>query len=97
MSPRGDDLGLGALLTDVEGGRRDFVEEERARLEGFRGIVGDIGDLAVGEEGLLPVKTSCVEGMGVLDGRWLRSNGKAGNGLMGIGIGIGCEAPSKIV
>ena len=99
LSPRGDDLGLGTLLTDVEveGGRRDFVEEDRARLEDFRGIVGDIGDLAAGEEGLLVIKTSWVGGMGVLDGRWPRSNGKAGNGLMGIGIGIGCEAPSRIV
>ena len=34
------------------------MEEEGARLEGLRGIVGDIGDLAAGEEGLLPIKTS---------------------------------------
>lgn len=93
LSVRGDDPGLETLPRDVEGARRGFAEEERARLEGFRGTVGDSRGLAAGEEGLLPIKTSWVGGMGVLDGRWARSKGKAGNGLVGIGIGIGCEAP----
>ena len=55
--------------------------------------MGDSGDLPAGEEGLLLIKTSWVGGMGVLDGRWARSKGRAGNGLVGIGIGIGCEVP----
>ena len=71
--------------------------EVEERLEGFRGIVGDSGDLAAGEEGLLAINTSWVGGIGVLDGRWARSNGTAGNGLVGIGMGIGCEAPFEIV
>lgn len=70
--------------------------EVKERLEGPRGRVGDSGDLAIGEVGLLPVNTSWVGGMGVLDGRWARSKGMAGNGFMGIGMGIGCGAPFGI-
>ena len=66
--------------------------EERESIEG-RDIVGDNGSFGTGEVGLLPISTSWVGGMGVLDGRWARSKGKAGNGLVGIGIGIGDEAP----
>lgn len=93
MSIRGDDPGLEMLPRDVEGVSRDFMGEDRERLEAFRGTVGDSGGLGTGEEGLLAINTSWVGGMGVLDGRWVRSKCKAGNGLVGIGIGIGCEAP----
>jgi len=55
------------LLRGVEGVRKLFVEE--VRLVGLRGTVGDSGDLAAGEDGLLPISTSWVGGMGVLDGR----------------------------
>jgi hypothetical protein len=65
--------------------------EERERLEGFRGVVGDSGGLWVGEEGLLPMNVSWVGGIGVLDGRWARSKGTAGNDLVETGIGIGCD------
>jgi hypothetical protein len=84
------------LLRGIEGARRGFMGEERERPESFRGAVGDSGDLGAGEEGLLLISTSWVGGMGVLDGRWARSKGKAGNDLVGIGIGIGCEAPFGI-
>lgn len=95
MSVRGDDPGLGVLLSGVEDARSGFIGEERERIEG-RDTVGDSGSLGAGEVGLLPINTSWVGGMGVLDGRWARSKGKAGNGLVGIGIGIGDEAPFGI-
>lgn len=91
MSTPGDDPGLELLPSDVEDKRGGFVGGERD-VEGFWGTVGDSGNLATGEEGLLPINTSWVEGMGVLDGRWARSKGMAGNCLMGIGTGIGCDA-----
>jgi hypothetical protein len=91
FSVPGDDPGLELLPGGVE--RRGFVEDERDRLEGFRSTVGDSGDLAAGEGGLLPINTSWVGGIGVLDGRWARSKGMEGNCLMGIGTGIGSEAP----
>jgi hypothetical protein len=69
LSVPGDDPGLELLPIDVDGVRRGFAEDERARLEGFRGVVGDSGVLGLGEEGLLPINTSWVGGMGVLDGR----------------------------
>lgn len=94
LSGRGDDTGVAVLPRDVEGRGRGFTDEERERLEGFR---GDGGGLATGEEGLLPISTSWVGGMGVLEGRWERSKGKAGNGLVGIGIGTGCEVPFGMV
>lgn len=97
LSGRGDDPGLGALPRDVEGTGRGLTDEGGARLEGFRGTVGDGGGLAAGEEGLLPINTSWVGGIGVLDGRWERSKGKAGNGLVGTGMGIGCEVPFGMV
>lgn len=34
--------------------------------------------------------------MGVLDGRWARSKGIAGKGLVGNGMGIGCETPFEV-
>lgn len=58
LSARGDDPGLEMLPRDVEGARRDFVGEERERLEGFRGTEGDSGCLGAGEVGLLLIKTS---------------------------------------
>lgn len=97
LSIRGDDPELEILLRDVEGAMRGFAGEERERLESFRGPVGDSGGRAAGEVGLLPINTSWVGGMGVLDGRCARSKGMAGNGLVGIGMGIGCEAPFWIV
>lgn len=92
MSVRGDDPGLEMLLRGVEGVRSGFMGEERERIEGLD-TAGDSGNLGTGEVGLLPNNTSWVGGMGVLDGRWERSKGKAGNGLVGIGIGIGDEVP----
>ena len=53
--------------------------EFRARLDGFRGTVGENGTLA-GEPGRL-WNVSMVGGMGVLDGRGPRSMGSTGNGL----------------
>jgi len=73
------------------------MEEERERLEGPRGAVRDNGDLGAGEVGLLPINTSWVGGMGVLDGRWARSKGKAGNDLVEIGMGIGGEVSLGMV
>jgi len=97
LSVRGDGTGLEILLRGVEGVRRGFTRgEERERLEG-RDTRGDSGNLGTGEEGLLPISTSWVGGMGVLDGRWARSKGMAGNGLVGTGMGIGCEAPFGMV
>lgn len=58
LSVPGDDPGLELLPRDVEEVRRGFEEDERARLEGLQGTVGDSGDLAAGEEGLLPINTS---------------------------------------
>lgn len=43
--------------------------------------------MAAGEAGRL-INVSIEVGMGVLDGRWVRSNSIAGNGF-GIGIGSG--------
>lgn len=97
MSVRGDDPELEMLVRDVEGATRGFAGEERERLESFRGTVGDSGGLAAGEEGLLTINTSWVGGMGVLDGRCARSKGIAGNDLVGIGIGMGCDAPLWMV
>ena len=91
LSVPGDDPGLELLPNEVEDERGGFVEVERDRVEDFRGTVGDSGDLAAGEGGLLPINTSWVGGMGVLDGRWARSKGMAGNCLMGIGTVICCE------
>ena len=58
LSVRGDDTGLGRLPRDVEGAKMGFMGEERERLEGLRGIVGDIPGLAAGVGGLLPISTS---------------------------------------
>lgn len=92
LSVPGDDPGLELLPRGV-GEERRFVEDERGRLEGFRDTVGDSGGLPAGDGGLLPINTSWVGGMGVLDGRCARSKGMTGNCLMGIGIEIGCETP----
>jgi hypothetical protein len=58
LSVPGDDPGLELPPRDDDEARRGFEEDERARLEGFQGTVGDSGDLADGEEGLLPISTS---------------------------------------
>jgi len=58
-------------------------------LEGPRGIVRDDGSLVVGGGGLLPINILWVGG--VVDGRWVVWKGKAGDDLVGIEIGIGCE------
>lgn len=93
LSTPGDEPGLELLPTDVEVDRRGLAEDERDGLEGVRSTVGDSGGLAGGEGGLLPIKTSWVGGMGVLDGRWAKSKGMTGKCLMGIGTGIGGETP----